>query len=190
MRKVIIVLIALLIAAPALFAQDALMKGAWDLGGGFSFTSASGDLYENADGDAQTVITFAPDLGYFLMDNLSLGVLLSFSSWSQGDAKSSNLMFGPRVAYYMAAMGPGNPYLHLSYIFGSSTSNSGASGAEDIKSSTSDLGLGVGYLIWLNDYVALDAKLGYSIDSWEPEDGDKVDGNSFGIMFGFKMFHF
>jgi len=187
MRKAISIIVVLLLAAPGLFAQDALMKGSMDLGGNVGFTNSSGDLYENAAGDGQSNLTFAPDMGYFFMDNLSVGLLLDFTSWSQGDDKSSMFMYGPKLNYYLAAMGSGNPFIHAAFIFGSSTTETGG---VEVKSSTSEMQFGAGYLVWLNDHVGVDALLGYSMDSMTPDGGDAVDGGSFGIMIGFKMFKF
>lgn len=187
MRRTTSIIVVLLLAVPVLFAQDALMKGALDLGGSFGFTSQSGDLYENAAGDGQSVITFAPDMGYFLMDNLSLGLLLDYSSRSQGDDKASTFMYGPKLNYYLGAMGSGNPFVHAAFIFGSSTTEVGGT---EFKHSTSEMQFGAGYLVWLNDHVGLDVLLGYSMDSITPDGGDAVKGSAFGIMIGFKMFHF
>ena len=191
MRNLIVAAMTLLLATTTLFAQDALMKGAWDLGGSFSFSSSSGDLYENSDGDALSSFTFSPDLGYFVIDHLSIGALLSYGSMSQGDWKLSSFMFGPGINYYLAQAGPGSPYGHLAYVFGSRSSDYGDD--DKYESSNSALQLGVGYLIWLNEHVGLDLNLGYSMDSSKetsPDEGDAVKGSAFGLGVGFKIFDF
>jgi hypothetical protein len=185
MRKLTLVVMILLLAATPIFAQKAIMKGAWDLGGSFTFSSAGGDLYKNAAGDGQSTIQFAPDLGYFFMDHFSVGLLINYMSWSQGDNKMSDFTFGPRLNYYFEKMGSGNPYVHLSYLMGSSKTDPGAH-----KYSTSNLKLGVGYLAWLSDYVALNPMITYSMDSGKPDGGTSTSGSVLGIGIGFKIFHF
>jgi hypothetical protein len=189
MRNLIVAALMLLLAATTLFAQDALMKGAWDLGGSFSFTSSSGDLYENAAGDGLSSFGISPTLGYFFTDHLAVGALLSYTSLSQGDYSSSGFMFGPGLNYYLAQTGPGNPYGHLAYVIGSTSSGNGTT----YKYSSSALKIGVGYLIWLNEHVGLDLNLGYSMDSskeTDPVEGDAVDGSAFGLGVGFKIFDY
>ena len=88
MSKLVFTLTAILsILAASAFAQSSpIDKGAMQLGGDISFSSASGDLYENGNGDGETLIMVSPNMGYFVIPNLEIGGQLTYGSDSQGDA--------------------------------------------------------------------------------------------------------
>ncbi len=191
MKKIVAVVLGVMMAAGFAMAgdmPDALMKGSWELGGGFSFKTTSGDYYENTDGDGSTDFSIHPDLGYFIMDGLVVGASLEFSSHSQGDVSNGTFGLGPFVNYYFPLeLGPGHPYGHLSYLYNSMSFDNGTTDGSD---SFTRLMLGVGYDVPLNEHVGIYGLIHYDMDSFTPDGGDAVDGNQMGLMVGLKVFHF
>lgn len=64
---------------------------------GFSITSYKAPA--GTDPESSTDIAIMPALDYFVADSISVGGQLGYASISQGDAKSSDIMIGPRVGY-------------------------------------------------------------------------------------------
>ncbi len=178
-----------LIAAPAAFGQDMLAQGSMEIGGSVGFASYSGDYYENADGDAATQMSFAPMVGYFVMDNLSVGAEINYQSVSQGDYSSTDFGLGPAVEYYLGnQMGPGYLFAHVGFAFGSSKWDDGTN---DSTTSSTTITIAPGYLITLNDYVGVAAMLYYSMDSFSNDDwlsGAPDSGNQMGLRIALKVF--
>ncbi len=145
-----------LLAAPVFAQGSPIDKGTFQLGGSIGFASFSGDLYENSDGDGQTAILVNPRVGYFVIPNLSAGAEIGFTSWSQGDGTMSEISIGPAVVYYFdldkantEPKGKIYPYLGISFTYNQITTNSGGSGAQDNKwtSTTFSVGGGAAYMI-------------------------------------------
>jgi hypothetical protein len=166
----------------------AISQGSWEVGGGFHYSTKSGDLYENDEGDSQTEFTFAPIFGYFIMDRLAIGAEIEYESESQGDESGSVIGFGPRVAYYIPVhLGIGHPFAEVVYLFQSSKHDDG------YHESTSDftaMVLGLGYDVPLNEHVGLFGLLHYDIDTFKPEHGGSVSGNDLGFKLGLQVFLF
>lgn len=176
MRKALILGLALLLIAPAVFAQDALMKGSWSIGNGVNTAGA-----------------FSSSIGYFYNDNLEVGANLGFSSNSYGDASSSNMGFGLGAAYYLSQMGPGYPFGQAGLSYSSGSSNSGAPNAPDVKTSGYNIDFGVGYLWFLNERASWYGKVGLGIGSSSSDAGGgstSTSSSSFGLMVGLKVFVF
>ncbi len=196
MRRLLAVGLVLLLVAPFAFSQDMLMKGSWDLGGSFGFMTQSGDAHE-FDEESKTTISFAPDLGYFVIDKLSIGLLFDYTSMTQGDYKDTFMTIGPRLTYYIP-MEKGAPFVEVGYTMG--THNYEEPGIDEVTfeeiiedgtNTTSMLHFGAGYLVPVNDHVALYGKLAYSMDTVELEfDDESRDGNTLAFKIGFKFFHF
>jgi len=191
MKRLIVVFIVALAMVATASAQDVFEKGNITMGGSASFTMSSGDLYENADGDGSSSFGFYPSAGYFVMDNLSVGLGIGFDSYSRGDYSSGGMSFGPHVHYYLAQMGPGNPFGHLGYTMGSRKWDPGTANSVETKESFSTLSLGAGYIYFLNDKVGVTGALIYEMDSEtqkEPTELDSESGTQLIFRFGFRMF--
>ncbi len=151
----------------ALSAQT--MKGNWLAGGSAGFNSYTPD-----GGDAQTTISFAPNLGYFVMDNLAVGASIGYENAS--DAYSS-FGFGPFVRYYFLNLGESAKLMaQASYNILSVTPEGGDA------VSGSELGLAAGVAYFLNPHVAMEGILGYTSNS-----GDLGKGSGFGLNIGFQV---
>lgn len=170
-----------LVFAVSASAQDFFDQGLIEIGGSVGFSSSSGDLYENAAGDGSTSMNFSPMGGYFVIDNLSVGAVISYSSYGQGDYSSSSTMFGPVFEYYYSEMmGPGYIYGSVSYML---TGSSWDDGTNSGDASGSQIRVAPGYFVPVNDKVGLTAELFYSID-----DSDGTGGSVMGLTVGFKVF--
>jgi hypothetical protein len=108
--------------------------------------------------------------GYFVIDGLALGLGVSVDNSSVkpdgGDAvKSSSTMIAPFARYYVGDIGV---WGQVSYGFGSMKFDGNDLGKN------SNLGLAVGYAIFLNDNVSLNPNLGYNMNSFTPDGGDAM----------------
>jgi hypothetical protein len=154
-------------------------KGTWLVGGTAGFTSSK---Y----GDAKmSSINFSPNAGYFLINNLAVGLDVQVGSETSNsgvsgasDYKTSSTFFGPNVRYYFTSLGK-NAKLFGSgqYAFGSTKDGSD-------KISATAWGLSAGPAFFLNKNVALEVTVGYS--SAKVKD-DTNSTNSFGIRAGFQI---
>lgn len=177
MKKTLLTLCAVALGAGA-FAQTE--KGHIVLGGSTNLGFTSGKVDNDAD-DATS--NFGLDIagGFFLMDNLSAGLLIGFNSTKTGDVSSSGFGIGPVVRYYL----PMKVFGQLSYVFGSQKSDDGTF---DVTYKTGDLGIAVGYAAFLNDHVALEPSVGYHLTSLTPEEGDGLSGSAFGVNVGISVY--
>ena len=190
MKKLFTILCAVLVTF-GLAAQteqgSILLEGSSDLN--FSSIKVSSISFdgEEADDDAlpeDPTSTMGLDVtgGYFVIDGLAAGLILSYNSTSTGDAKSSSMTVGPIVRYYIGESGM---WAQLSYGMGSSKGNSGGEDEDDWEGpKISSLGIGVGYAVALSDNVSLNPSLGYRMNTatTESEGGDYVE-KSGGIVF-------
>lgn len=82
MKKLLITAIIIAVAIPA-FSQEKeyATKGVWELGGSAAYLS---DTIKYDDGliekEKTTLLSFAPEVGYFLADNISLGLMLNYTN--------------------------------------------------------------------------------------------------------------
>lgn len=155
----------MIFSAYALTAQTCA-KGVWMIGGSAGFSSDKPD-----GGESTTSFELSPQLGYFIMDNLAIGALLSYQK--SGDA--STFGFGPMIRYYFA----NNLFGQVSYAIASY--DSGLPNSDSV--SGNELGIGIGYDWWLNNSIAIEPVLGYS-----KQGGDLGKGSSFGLSIGVQAF--
>lgn len=90
MKKGILILFSLLFVVAA-FAFD---QGTINLGGTASFESAKA----NSDADAETMFSLSPNVGYFVIDDLSVDLNLSYVNYD-GDSSAMGIGLGARYFY-------------------------------------------------------------------------------------------
>ena len=135
-------------------------KGSMTLGGTVGFQSMGGDWYKGGSEDAVTVLTFAPNFGYFVADNIVIGLNLAMLNLSQGDYKTSTFNVGPMVGYYFGSAPEGDakgtmlPYIKAS--FGILSTKWEEPGEPDYKEKGTSFGARVGADYFLANSVALD----------------------------------
>lgn len=143
--------------------------GAWMVGGQAGFSSDKTD----GEDDAFNSLLIAPNIGYFVMDNLGIGLNLGFGRFSQGDLSSTAIGIGPYARYYVyQGLFPQVGIMYNSVKFED----------EDAVTAT-DINLGIGYSFFVNNSIAIEPMLGYTIGG-----GDDPKTNSFGLMIGVQAF--
>jgi len=115
-------------------------KGAWMVGGSAGFNIRS---IEDVD-DSETRIFLDPNLGYFIADDLAIGLHLAFTSTSFGGNSTSTFGLGPFVRYYVV-----DPIFIQAHV------------DLDLTEDGSDprFGAAVGYSWFLNDGLAIEPAL-------------------------------
>lgn len=130
-------------------------------------------------------ITFAPQVGYFILDNLAVGAGLGISTettkykTSSDKFKNNTLSAGPFVRYYYRHF-----FAHGQFQFGKNTDQDvGVNGPVE-TTHTSSWKLGVGYAWLLNEHIAVEPLLGYgsTIDK-ESSYTDSAPRLSFQVAF-------
>ena len=167
-----------------------LGEGRKQVGGTVAFSSSSGDLYENGDGDGQTTFGLNPFLTMFVgPPGLAVGAELDFSNTSQGDVSLSGWGIGPMVQYYIGAGEDKDmyPFVSAAFIYQSMTYDNGVS-ETDVTMTT--IRLAGGILYFLNNNVGIHGQVSYDMDSQEVDvSGAKaVDGSVLGVEVGFSIF--
>lgn len=182
MKKTIITLAIILVGITGAFAQ--FEKGRMLIGGSLGFSSTSEDWEQGSNSitaGKTTTISFAPQFGYFVMDNLAVGAAIDFTNSKfkpDNDAKDflseyteTSTQFQPFVRYYL----PAKIFFQGNVGFGSTKTEDTFDGDTDkYEAKLFSWGLGAGYAIMLSDNVAIEPLLGYSSvketdDSSDPE---------------------
>jgi hypothetical protein len=181
MKKVLIAAF-LLVSSNAIFAQ--VNQGQWLAGGSAGFNhSSQGDT-------KQTTITVSPDLGYFVINQLAVGLRPEFGytktktkvgSVSQSGSVTA-FWIAPFVRYYFMPSGEKvNVFADGSYGFGSSKVKGGSSVSGNYYQ------IKAGPAIFLTPSAALEFALyyrSYGGDAYEAN-GDR--DNNFGLSIGFQI---
>jgi hypothetical protein len=187
MRAVIACALVLAMAVPCSAAYYAVDKGVILAGGSVGFESSGGDLYENADGDKATTITFDPFAGYFFMPNLALGAHIHFSKETHGDYKASEVGFGPAAFYYFGGeYSKMFPFVSARFDWKKASSSYDDTDYPDYTYTT--IGFAGGVTAMVSKNVGIRASLFYEMDTEEQEDQDSVDGNKLGLRVGIQTF--
>lgn len=158
-------------------------KGARILSADLSFSSANGDLFEDADGNSYT--NFESSLGYdvFYIPNLAAGAGIGIGYSGQGESSSRSFSIGPSVSYYIGGKGsPVYPFVGIAYYYLSTTSDSGF---DEIRFNGSDIILGTGILVPVYEHIGVTFSLAYEITKLrESESNESFDGNAFSLRIG------
>lgn len=130
-----------------------------------SFMSAS---FDGIDGN-MTMFDANFDFGYFFMDNLAFGATLGYASqkWDEMDIDNSATSYGVWGRYY-----------YENFIVGAGFNSE----KEKDEDAVNDLRFGVGYAIFLNDFISVEPMVVYSLGL-----GDN-DMNGFGVRIGFGIY--
>lgn len=145
-------------------------KGGWLIGAssdlGFSSKDVGADHRFN-------VFSLNTSAGYFVIDNLSLGLNLGFSFSSIEDSNTNRIEIGPALRYYFNKIFVGTNY------------SKARTKANGMSASTNQLGFIAGYAIFINDKIAIEPNLNYS--TWFGGDLDEST-DSFGVQVGFNLY--
>lgn len=192
MKKILTILIGVAMSTAA-YAQ--FTKGTIMVGGGIG---ASFEKDKTKNGSTTTTngtvnfISFTPQAGYFVIDNLAVGAGIDCSSTtSKADvggykSTSSSTSFAPFARYYYQKL-----YGQLAFDVGSGkTKTTSGSTTTENKYTTSGWNLALGYAILLNEHVAVEPQVGYGstsqkykADTFNPESKDTQSGLFIRIAF-------
>jgi outer membrane protein len=163
-----ILLLAGFLFSSGLQAQT-VSAGTWMLGGEAGFASTK---VKDVD-DSYNTIYLNPNVGYFIMDNLGVGLRLGFQNNSFGDASSTGFGIGAMARYYVFQ----GLFPQVGFMYNSFKVKDGPDAATD-----TDINLGLGYSFFLNNSVALEPQLYYNINS------EEANGNTLGLSIGLQIF--
>ena len=182
--KPLIFTFVLLVSTGNLFAQEyAVDKGATFISGVASFTSQSGELFEDYDGNNASTFNLSPSVNYFVAKNFFVGGGLEFAYEKQGDYKSNNIGLGPQIGY---AFGNENstafPYFDVGLrYYGMNVDY----GSDNAKGSGTDIFFGAGIVVPVKSHLGITFEAGYHImDINEKETDTSYNGNIFAIGIG------
>ena len=160
-------LIGFLCLSQTISAQ-AVNQGAWMVGGSGGFQSTN---FKDSDLSV-TTINLSPNLGYFIADDLAIGLALNLESVSIDGESSTNFGLGPFIRFYFADA-----------IFAQVGANLGLGDAE-----FTDIEIGLGYSWFVDNSVAIEPKLFYRIHNVDDENPIDFDASVFGLSIGIQAF--
>lgn len=152
------------IAAVAMMALTA--NAQMYVGGSVCFTS----IKDSKDADARNTFVLAPEVGYNLNENWSVGGSIEYTNWTEGDADGDSFGITPYVRYTFCKEGMVNLFVDGGLNYTSFGSKNG-----------SRFGLGVrpGIAVNVNDKISLVAKTGFF--GYTKYDKDAGEGSIFGL---------
>jgi outer membrane protein len=157
--------------------------------------SSSNPKFESDDSNADlgrtTTLDFSPQIGFFVIDGLALGMELPImysldKSESEDKYTSTSIAFTPFIRYYFGK-GKLKPYLHGDVGFGNLKMKYEEKLLATTSESTASLFLyemGGGLAVFLNDKVSLDIGIAYASQSLTPKEDN--DNNFKSITSGFE----
>tara|TARA_B100001971_G_C18130894_1_gene504770 strand:- start:163 stop:759 length:597 start_codon:yes stop_codon:yes gene_type:complete len=177
LKQTVLIVFAFTITLPIL-AQDAFSaktKGTYFASGSIYLDSRTDKINDNKTTSFTTAI--GPKVGYFVMDNLVVGLELNIQT---SKSKSEDEFFGETevTSNASAVLAFGRYYLDNN-LFGEAAVGFGSQKTEvDIlgeqKSSTFGFRIGAGYAFFLGDHVAIEPTLNYRWEDINP-DGSSSD---------------
>lgn len=170
MKKILFTVMTacLAFAASAQISQGTILVGASSNLGFTSFNEDAGDYSQ---------FNFDVKAGYFVVDNLVFGLSMGLSTLDAGDfGKETDTHFGAFGRYYF------NGKIFGGIGFNSSKVKIEDSSGEEYETKVSVIPIELGYAVFLNDAIALEPALNYSIY------GDDGDGASFGFSVGLTVY--
>lgn len=183
MKKLFTLLFVSALAVPAVWAQTT--QGSISVGGSASFDSYKNESQYAGAAYKSSSLGISPKAGYFVIDNLEVGVNLGFSSGKYGyenvDAtKTSSFLAGPYARYYKFTSNERFAFTaEAGFTFGSGKEKFPA-GAE-WKTGETIAYLSPGFTYFLTDKWGLDLQLrGIRFRSYDPnKDADNNNQNTF-----------
>jgi hypothetical protein len=172
-------------------AQDGFSKGSKFLSGNFGISSS-----DNKDEVTKTSsFSVNPSVGYFISDNLAVGVGLGIGSNKvtvDGDteSESSTMSFGGFGRYYFSPKSKFTMFGHLGVNYNSSDEK-----VADFKTTGIEAFVAPGFNYWISNKLALEAvigKIGYSTSKADFDGAESSSNFDFGlnlssISFGMVM---
>ena len=189
MKKIL--LIVIIVASGITYADAQTSQGNLFFGGSVSFENYKAE--DNLEDDNTSQFTFAPSVGYFVMNNLAVGLDLGLSTRKRddgpgGDDKTFTFSAGPFVRYYKFTSNEKFAFIG-EFGFGFAGQKYKPDGGNETKSSSFSLHLSPGFAYFFNEHWALDLELqGIAFSSSDPNK-DNDDDKSTYFTFGVSSFN-
>lgn len=202
MKRMLTIALTLMLLA-TLASAGPLSKGAMKLGGTVGFEAASGDWYENSNGDGPSTFSVMPSFGYFFSDGFCAGIDFAFSKTSNvsfdletSDIDYTEFAFGPMVSYFFGAAniteakGKAVPYISAHFMI---ANQKWEDESNWLKYKGTSFGARLAMAYFMTNSVALDFGVDFDSDSFKvEEDGgfesESISGTRFGFSAGISAF--
>lgn len=192
--KKIVTVIALALICSGAYAQ--FNQGRILAGGGIGFSTATHKAEVNNTTSTlgkSTTFTFNPKAGYFIIDNLAVGLGFDIASetlkpeGTSGKSGNSDFALGPFVRYYLQ---PG-VFFQGAVSFGGHTDKAiNGNTTTTTKYNAFNWDLGVGYAYFLNDYVAIEPMVLYGMQTLKGKEDNsgKLKTSGLSVNLGFQIY--
>ncbi|HKK78209.1 MAG TPA: outer membrane beta-barrel protein [Phaeodactylibacter sp.] len=174
MKKLLFLLSAALLLSSIASAQFTA-QGNFVIGSTIGFSAANSKITQDdgagdiaTENPTSTQFNFAPNIGYFMADNLAVGISMDYTfnqvERTDGDNnEDSNLLFGPFGRYYIPTASDMAFFLEGSFGFGNASDNLLIAGeSQRINTNIMAFGLGPGFTIFSNSAVGIEALVKYN----------------------------
>ncbi len=193
MKKLL--LFAFVFAATTFTALAQTEKGKWVVG-----TSMELSTYKSTDPNEvypnkEKYIQFNPEMGYFIKDNLALGLLIEFQNAKYQDTNNdvseySGFLIGPSAKYYFPLAQRFKFYSALAVPFGTIIRKN--TGYSDEKTQTMRVELTPGFTFFPTNKIGIEFGLGRLRFESSKTGEEKTNGFTFGVLgnhmsFGVKL---
>lgn len=174
MRSKILWSLALSVLALGLQAQ-VTSQGNFVVGSTVGFSAARSNVTQNIetgetreDSPSTTQINIVPQVGYFLLDNLAVGIRMDYTfnqvrEMEQTQVRDSDLLFGPFSRYYMSIGEDMAFIVEAGFGFGNSNDEQLIAGMRQrINTNIFAFGIGPGLTIISTDAIGIEALVKYN----------------------------
>ncbi len=184
----------LLVGALALFGAVSAQteKGTWMVSGKSEISFNSVNTKVKYDGtelgeDKTSTFTFSPSASYFVINNLAVGLGLSYVHTKNEDVKSDTFVAMPQATYFFDTPGNVKPYFEAGIGYASNTMSDGD---DEVKADGLAYGAGLGVAYFINPSVAFNLGLNYSGANLQYSEDSKVktDISTLGVGAGVSVF--
>jgi hypothetical protein len=172
--------------------EYAIDRKAMIISGSGSLMSQGGDLYEGFEGVRATIISFSPNVNYFIFKHFFIGGGVDFYGESQGDIKNNLIGIGPQIGYaFGGSNGKVFPYINLGlHYYRTKQYNDGIVG--DLKRSGTNTVIGFGVIVPIKTHIGLLLEGGYHMIRLKNKDynsGNSGNMLSIGVGIAGLFFH-
>ena len=172
----IVIMLAIISSSSSIVSQT-VAQGAWTFGGSVGFSSSK----QEGAGKPTTVIELLPEAGYFIIDDLGVGLNIIYSKTSQNSASFTEFGIGPWARYYVYQAA----FVQAGFLAESLTIDGDFGQA---KSTGTRIEGGLGYSAWLADAVALEPMVYVNLLKSKDENEEPVNTTTLGLRIGLKIF--
>lgn len=208
MRNIVKLLLLLTILVPSITSYGQTTKGSFFISGSTGLQFGSNNVRMTYDGNTQneydeTSFSIMPSAGYFVIDNLAIGLSSNIShnkrTFKDGSEFTNNsTLIAPTALYYLPLTGQVRPYAELGFGYLSVTSKSKFASKiynspEVNRKQSSDgfavnFGGGISYFATKSIAINLGLSLTKSTLTDSDDDKNQIKQSSFGSSIGISLF--